>query len=67
MSQKCETDLHFFFVVSARALLDYALESPGVYEFYHTETPVQMRGKGYAAIVSTVRKRAYKVHFQSPN
>ena len=41
-------------LVSARSLLDYALESPSVYEFYHTETPSHMRGKGFAAMVATV-------------
>jgi hypothetical protein len=50
-----------------RALLDYQEESPKVYEFYHTETPVHMRGKGIASIVSTsamewIQSNNYKAH-----
>lgn len=55
----------FRFENQARALLDYEIEPSGVYEFYHTETPVEKRGKGYAAIVTTVRnvKNTRKILF----
>lgn len=49
-----EANALIFFLL-ARALLDYVISSPGVYEFYHTETPVDKRGQGLAAIVTTVR------------
>jgi len=36
------------------AVLDYQEVRPGVYDFYHTETPPSKRGQGIAAKVTTV-------------
>ena len=62
IAQGAEIQRSLISLVLARALLDYQEESPKVYEFYHTETPVHMRGKGIASIVSTVRKMHFKFY-----
>lgn len=36
------------------ALMDYQEVRPGLYDFYHTETPPSKRGRGYAAKVTQV-------------